>query len=139
MISEGMLAKIRQMQLRDGLSIREVSQRTGLSRNTVRQWLRQEGVTKPKVRQARDHQRGRRLANIFEQQLPLLRLPATPRIAERSVREGLGNVLRCLRKQECPIAPTSKRRRYGSDMGEISPAPDSVLNRVFSADVPNAK
>ena len=44
----GMLAKIRRMHLRDGLSIREVSRRTGLSRNTVRQWLRQEGVTEPK-------------------------------------------------------------------------------------------
>ena len=44
----GMLAKIRRMHLRDGLSIREVSRRTGLSRNTVREWLRQEGVTEPK-------------------------------------------------------------------------------------------
>ena len=47
-ISVGMLAKIRRMHLRDGLSIREVSRRTGLSRNTVREWLRQEGVTEPK-------------------------------------------------------------------------------------------
>ncbi|WP_374595444.1 IS21 family transposase [Aquabacterium sp.] len=44
----GMLAKIRRLHLRDGLSIREVSRRTGLSRNTVREWLRQEGVTEPK-------------------------------------------------------------------------------------------
>ena len=44
----GMLAEIRRMHLRDGLSIREISRRTGLSRNTVRQWLRQEGVTEPK-------------------------------------------------------------------------------------------
>jgi transposase len=43
-----MLAKIRRMHLRDGLSIREVSRRTGLSRNTVRQWLRQDDVTQPK-------------------------------------------------------------------------------------------
>ena len=43
-----MLAKIRRLHLRDGLSIREVSRRTGLSRNTVRQWLRQDGVTEPK-------------------------------------------------------------------------------------------
>jgi transposase len=46
-ISLGMLASIRRMHLRDGLSIREASRRTGLSRNTVRQWLRQEGVTEP--------------------------------------------------------------------------------------------
>ncbi len=43
-----MLARLH---LRDGLSIREVSRRTGLSRNTVRQWLRQEGVTEPKYPQ----------------------------------------------------------------------------------------
>lgn len=43
-----MLAKIRRMHLRDGMSIREVSRRTGLSRNTVRQWLRREGATEPK-------------------------------------------------------------------------------------------
>jgi DNA-binding transcriptional regulator YiaG len=47
-ISVGMLAEIRRMHLRDGLSIREVSRRMGLSRNTVRKWLRQEGVTEPK-------------------------------------------------------------------------------------------
>ncbi len=44
----GMLAKIRRMHLRDGLSIREISRRTGLSRNTVRLWLRREGETEPK-------------------------------------------------------------------------------------------
>ncbi|MFM8556100.1 MAG: IS21 family transposase [Betaproteobacteria bacterium] len=36
------------MHLRDGLSIREISRSTGLSRNTVKRWLRQEGVTEPK-------------------------------------------------------------------------------------------
>ena len=44
----GMLAKIRRMSLRDGLSIREISRVTGLSRNTVRGWLRQQDVTEPK-------------------------------------------------------------------------------------------
>jgi len=47
-INVGMLAKIRRMRLREGLSICEVPKRTGLSRNTVRQWLRQDGVTEPK-------------------------------------------------------------------------------------------
>lgn len=44
----GMLAKIRRMILRDGLSIREISRVTWLSRNTVRGWLRQQDVTEPK-------------------------------------------------------------------------------------------
>jgi len=48
-------------------------------------------------------------------------------------------VVRRLMKQECLVAATSKRRRYGSYMGEISPAPDNLLNRDFSAGAPNEK
>ncbi|MEX1166467.1 MAG: IS3 family transposase, partial [Hydrogenophaga sp.] len=48
-------------------------------------------------------------------------------------------VVRRLMKQECLVAATSKRRRYGSYMGEISPAPENLLNRDFSADAPNEK
>ena len=48
-------------------------------------------------------------------------------------------VVRRLMKQECLVAATSKRRRYGSYMGEISPAPDNLLNRDFSAAAPNEK
>jgi transposase InsO family protein/transposase-like protein len=48
-------------------------------------------------------------------------------------------VIRRLMKQECLVAATSKRRRYGSYMGEISPAPDNLLNRDFSAEAPNEK
>ena len=44
----GMLAKIRRMRFREQLSVREISRRTGLSRNTVRTWLRQEGSAEPR-------------------------------------------------------------------------------------------
>lgn len=44
----GMLAKIRRMKFREQLSVREIARRTGLSRNTVRNWLRQEGMTEPR-------------------------------------------------------------------------------------------
>ena len=44
----GMLAKIRRMSIREGLSLREIARQTGLSRNTVRQWLRKADVTEPK-------------------------------------------------------------------------------------------
>ena len=43
-----MLAKIRRLHFRDGLSVREIARQTGLSRNTVRTWLRQPTVTEPK-------------------------------------------------------------------------------------------
>ena len=39
-----MLAKIRRMHVRDGILVREISRRTGLSRNTVRRWLRRGAV-----------------------------------------------------------------------------------------------
>jgi transposase len=43
----GMLAKIRRLHVRDGLPLREVARRTGLSRNTIRRWLRQAEVREP--------------------------------------------------------------------------------------------
>ena len=48
-------------------------------------------------------------------------------------------VVRRLMKQECLVAVTPKRRRYGSYMGEISPAPDNLLKRDFHASAPNEK
>ncbi|HEX7633855.1 MAG TPA: helix-turn-helix domain-containing protein, partial [Noviherbaspirillum sp.] len=36
-----MLGRIRRMHLRDKLSLHEIAKRTGLSRNTIRKWLRQ--------------------------------------------------------------------------------------------------
>ena len=44
----GMLAKIRRMHSRDAVSLREISRRTGLSRNTVRHWLRQDTSDEPR-------------------------------------------------------------------------------------------
>ena len=38
-------------------------------------------------------------------------------------------VVRRLMKRACLVAATSKRRRYGSYMSEIRPAPDNLLNR----------
>jgi transposase InsO family protein len=48
-------------------------------------------------------------------------------------------VVRRLMKQECLVPVTRKRRRSGSYMGEISPAPDNLLNRDFHAGAPNEK
>ena len=43
----GMLAKIRRMHIRDGIPLREIARQTGLSRNTIRTWLRQPEMTQP--------------------------------------------------------------------------------------------
>ena len=48
MIQVGMLAKIRRMHFRDGLSIHEIVRKTGLARNTVREWLRKPEMVEPK-------------------------------------------------------------------------------------------
>jgi len=59
-------------------------------------------------------------------------------LADRSMTVS-EKVVRRLMKEERLIAATSKRRRYGSYMGEIGPAPDNLLNRDFSASAPNEK
>ena len=48
-------------------------------------------------------------------------------------------VVQRLMKQECLIVTANKKRRYGSYLGEISPAPENVINRDFHADIPNEK
>ena len=48
-------------------------------------------------------------------------------------------VVRRLMKQDSLVPIVPKRRRYGSYMGEISPAPENLLNRDFSANAPNEK
>ena len=45
-----MLGKVRRMYYRDGLSRSEISRRTGLSRNTVRTWLRAPAEKEPRYR-----------------------------------------------------------------------------------------
>ncbi|MDR6208069.1 transposase InsO family protein [Paraburkholderia graminis] len=48
-------------------------------------------------------------------------------------------VVRRLMRQEGLAAATTRRRRYGSYRGEISPAPENILNRDFYAAAPNQK
>ena len=48
-------------------------------------------------------------------------------------------VVQHLMKQECLIVTANKKRRYGSYLGEISPAPENLINRDFHADIPNEK
>ena len=42
-------------------------------------------------------------------------------------------------KQERLVVAANKKRRYGSYLGEISPAPDNLINRDFQAATPNEK
>ena len=48
-------------------------------------------------------------------------------------------VIQRLMKQESLVVARPKRRRYGSYLGEISPAPDNLIERDFTAAAPNEK
>jgi len=48
-------------------------------------------------------------------------------------------VVQRLMRQECLVVSATKRRRYGSYQGEISPAPENLINRDFQAATPNEK
>ena len=48
-------------------------------------------------------------------------------------------VVQRLMKQECLVVAANKKRRYGSYLGEISPAPENLINRDFQAGAPNEK
>lgn len=60
-----LLSKIRRLRFREGLSISEVSRRTGLSRNTVKRWLAAGEDAEPKYRRSA----GMTLLTPFEGQL----------------------------------------------------------------------
>jgi putative transposase len=48
-------------------------------------------------------------------------------------------VVQRLMKQESLVAVRPRRRRFGSYLGEISPAPDNLINRDFHAKTPIEK
>ena len=48
-------------------------------------------------------------------------------------------VVQRLMKQECLVVAANRKRRYGSYLGEISPAPENLTNWDFQAHSPNEK
>jgi transposase len=53
MITMNVLGKVRRLRLRDGLSISEVARRTGVTRKTIRKWLKAPEGAEPKYRRQR--------------------------------------------------------------------------------------
>ncbi len=79
------------------------------------------------------------LSNIFERNhrcYGYRRMRAALRREQCSVP---GKVVRRLMRQEQLKPAGAKRRRYRSYCGEISPAPDNLINRDFRASAPNRK
>ncbi len=48
MITMDMIGKVRRMKMRDGVSISEIARKTGLSRNTVKKWLKAPAAVAPR-------------------------------------------------------------------------------------------
>ena len=48
-------------------------------------------------------------------------------------------VVQRLMKQESLVIPKPRKRKYTSYLGEISPAPENLINRDFQAAAPNEK
>lgn len=69
----------------------------------------------------------------------MLRLPPDASLVDQAMRNISEKVVQRPMKRECLIAVTRKRRRYGSYTGKISPVPDNLPNRDFSASAPNEK
>jgi len=43
-----MIGKVRRMKMRDGVSVSEIARKTGLSRNTVKKWLKAPAAVEPR-------------------------------------------------------------------------------------------
>ena len=84
MITMEMIGKVRRMKMREQLSNSEIAKRTGLSRNTVKKWLKAPGDEIPKYRR----QSGFTKLSEFEQVLvQALKADAhRPKHARRSAR-----------------------------------------------------
>ncbi len=81
----------------------------------------------------------RNLTEIFESNqrcYGYLRLQAF--LARQSVTIS-EKVVQRLMKQERLVTARPRRRRFGSYLGEISPAPENLINRDFHAKIPNEK
>jgi transposase len=121
-IKVGMLAKIRRMHIRDRLSLREIARQTGLSRNTIRTWLRQADVTEPKY-PAREV---RGIVDPFAEQLCLWlqadshrsrRDRRTARVMYKAIKEqgyagGYGRVCAFIRRWRAEAGQNPKRAAY---------------------------
>ena len=70
MITMEMLGRIRRMYLRDKLSLHDIAKRTGLSRNTLRKWLKApEDVTTPAYSRAKSYGKLAAFTEALEQSL----------------------------------------------------------------------
>ena len=81
----------------------------------------------------------RTITDIFESNSPCYgyrRIHASLSRQDVSISE---KVVQRLMKQDRLVVFTKKRRPYASYLGEISPAPDNLINRDFQACAPNEK
>jgi len=119
-ITMEMLGKIRRMHLRDKLSLHEIARRTGLSRNTIRAWLR-----KPDPKAAPKYQRSpvvSKLAPFHETIIQALKADAHRPAHERRTAKALLAQLRAAGYTGCYSQLTSYIREWRAQEGKAPKA-----------------
>lgn len=118
--------------LRQTYSLSELLETLGLARNSYF-YLRARMQVAEKYTEVR-----RAMADIFERNHRCYgyhRMRAS--LSRQRVRLSEKVVQRLMK--QCLVVVKPKRRRYGSYLGEISPAPENLVNRDFTAVAPNEK
>ena len=101
-----MLGRIRRMHLRDKLSLHEIAKRTGLSRNTVRNWLRAPGeVNKPTY--SRKAVFGKLSGHVAELEQALKADALRPKKDRRTARALFAQVKAAAMPVATPASPTT--------------------------------
>ncbi|RMW09643.1 hypothetical protein ALO98_200341 [Pseudomonas syringae pv. tagetis] len=78
-----MLGKIRRMYFRDKLSLHQIAKRTGLSRNTIRKWVRAPEATQPAYQRCATFNKLSPFHETLEQALKRRFVPAKTQPQER--------------------------------------------------------
>jgi len=102
-----MLGKIRRMYFRDKLSLHQIAKRTGLSRNTIRKWVRAPEATQPAYQRFATFNK----LSPFHETLTEQNTPGVDKVTWNTPRAKI-----------CAIA-SLKRRGYPSQPHQSSPQP----------------
>ncbi|MBB6290675.1 hypothetical protein FBY10_115140 [Pseudomonas sp. SJZ103] len=114
MISMEMLGKIRRMYFRDKLSLHQIAKCTGLSRNTIRKWVRAPEATQPAYQRCATFNKLSPFHETLEQALKADSF--RPKHNRRSLKALFEQI-----KAEVMTAATASSRRLCA-LGEVSKA-----------------
>jgi len=113
-ISMEMLGKIRRMYFRNKLSLHQIAKRTGLSRNTIRRWVRAPEATQPAYQRCATFNKLSPFQDTLEQALKADSFRA------KHNRRSTKALFEQIKARVMTVATASSRRLYAR--GEVSKA-----------------